>query len=171
MVLVQRHASLIPTRESGESRDLQRWDIDQVKGLLAILPELYPGGDVWLESRLDDVLGGHARCTVVEKGNELAGVAIETPKAEGRLKLSTFFVADGHRNCGVGGSLMRTLHDRWVCEGIEQVHVTVAEQNYRQVKRVFEPVGFLTVAHELDRYGAGRNEFVMTCLVAEGKRR
>lgn len=170
MVLVQRSVSRPSARESTRSRDLQRRDVDQVEELLAVLPRLYPGGDVWLRRRLGDALIGRARCTVVESGGELAGVAIETPKADGRLKLSTFLIADEYRNCGIGGAFIRTLHDRWAREGIEQVHVTVAEQNHHQVKRVFEPVGFLTVAHEIDRYGAGRNEFVMTCLPAEDKR-
>ena len=64
----------------------------------------------------------------------------------------------------VGGTFIRLLHDRWIDENIDQVHVTVAESRHDQVRRAFEPVGFLTVAHEIDRYGPGRTEYVMTCL-------
>lgn len=147
-----------------EPRDLSCSDLSEVRSLLAVLPELYPGGDTWLDGRLDDALAGRARCTLVEVDNVIAGVAIETPKAFDRLKLSTFLIADEYRNGGVGGFLIRLLHDRWVREAATQVHVTVAEHHHDQVRRVFAPVGFLTVAHELERYGPGRNEYVMTCL-------
>ncbi|ORV87879.1 hypothetical protein AWC12_16210 [Mycolicibacterium iranicum] len=94
-------------------------------------------------------------------------MAIETPKGFGRLKLSTFLIADEFRNCGVGGTFIRNLHDRWVHEGVQQVHVTVAEHHHDSVHRAFAPVGFLTVAHEPDRYGPERSEYVMACLPTE----
>ncbi|AMY20796.1 hypothetical protein HQ606_11755 [Rhodococcus kroppenstedtii] len=97
----------------------------------------------------------------------MAGVAIETPKGSGRLKLSTFLIADEFRNCGLGGTFIRALHDRWVLERVQQVHVTVAENNHDQLNRALRPVGFLTVAHEWHRYGPERSEYVMTCLPTE----
>lgn len=164
MVLVHRPSSRSPLLQRPVPRDLRPGDLEQVQSLLAVLPELYPDGDVWLHRRLQDALDGRARCTLVEVDSTVAGVAIETPKAFDRLKLSTFLIADEHRNGGVGGSFIRFLRDRWVSERVNQVHVTVAESHHDQVQRVFEPVGFLTVAHEIDRYGPGRSEYVMTCL-------
>jgi len=145
-------------------RILRPEDVDRVQSVLAVLPDLYPGGETWLQRRLDDALAGRARCTVVEVHRTVAGVAIETPKPLGCLKLSTFLVGDEYRNRGVGSSFARFLRARWTLERVEQVHVTVAEQNFEQVRRTFEPVGFLTVAHEIARYGPGRNEYVMSCL-------
>lgn len=145
-------------------RDLRPDDVERVQSLLTVLPDLYPGGETWLRHRLNDALAGRARCTLVEVDNTVAGVAIETPKALGRLKLSTFLIADEYRNVGVGGSFIQFLRDRWRSERVDQVHVTVADQHHDQVRRIFEPVGFTTMAHEANRYGPGRNEYVMICL-------
>lgn len=170
-MLVHTPTKLPMLLERPQSRDLRPDDLERVQSLLAVLPELYPDGDTWLQHRLDDALAGRARCTLVEVGNAVAGVAIETPKALDRLKLSTFLIADEYRNGGVGGAFIRFLHHRWVRERIDQVHVTVAGRHHGQVQRAFEPVGFLTVAHEIDRYGPGRDEYVMTCLPSEEHRR
>ncbi|OMB93219.1 hypothetical protein A5732_16850 [Mycobacterium colombiense] len=156
--------------ERAHVRDLRPKDVERVQALLAVLPQLYPNGDTWLQRRLDGALAGRARCTLVEVDEVLAGVAIETPKAPGRVKLSTFLIAAEYREAGVGSAFIRFLRDRWVSERLDQVYVTVAESHHAQVQRVFEPVGFLTVAHELDRYGPGRNEYVMTCLLSEDHR-
>ncbi|QZT57122.1 GNAT family N-acetyltransferase [Mycolicibacterium austroafricanum] len=164
MVLVHQARQLPVALRRPQVRDLRPEDLPAVRSLLTVLPELYPQGETWLHHRLEDALAGRARCTLAEVGNAVAGVAIETPKAFGRLKLSTFLIADEHRNSGVGGTFIRLLHDRWIDENIDQVHVTVAESRHDQVRRAFEPVGFLTVAHEIDRYGPGRTEYVMTCL-------
>jgi GNAT superfamily N-acetyltransferase len=164
VVFVRPPVTLPALAARPKPRDLLRDDLPRVQSLLAVLPQLYPAGDTWLDHRLDDVLAGRARCTLVEVGDVVAGVAIETPKAFDRLKLSTFLIADEYRNAGVGGSLIRFLHDRWVRDAVGQVHVTVSEHHHEQVRRAFAPVGFLTVAHEVDRYGPGRNEYVMTCL-------
>lgn len=167
MVLVPSPGKPPAVRGRPQSRDLIHDDLRRVQSLLAVLPHLYPAGDTWLDRRLDDVLAGRARCTLVEVDNVVAGVAIETPKAFDRIKLSTFLIAEEYRNAGVGGSLIRFLHGRWVHDAVGQVHVTVAEHHHDQVRRAFAPVGFLTVAHEVDRYGPGRNEYVMTCLPTE----
>jgi hypothetical protein len=167
VVLVPPSAKLPALLGRPKPRDLIRDDLPRVQSLLAVLPELYPEGGAWLDRRLDDVLAGRARCTLVEVDDVVAGVAIETPKAFDRFKLSTFLVADEYRNAGVGGSLIRFLHGRWVRDAVGQVHVTVAEHHHDHVRRAFAPVGFLTVAHEVDRYGPGRSEYVMTCLPTE----
>lgn len=167
MVLTNRPLSLPARMGRPTTRDLERADLPCVKGLLAVLPELYPNGGAWLKRRLDDALAGTARCTLVEIDDALAGVAIETPKGFGGLKLSTFLIGEEFRNCGVGGTFIRTLHDRWIHERVQQVHVTVAEQHHDNVQRAFAPVGFLTVAHEPGRYGPERSEYVMTCLPTE----
>lgn len=149
------------------TRELKRDDLTRARELLTVLPTLYPDGGAWLERRLDDAMEGRARCTLVEVDNALAGIAIETPKGSARLKLSTFLIADEFRNCGLGGTFIRALHDRWVNDRVQQVHVTVAEHHHDQLNRAFSPVGFLTVAHEQDRYGPQRSEYVMTCLPTE----
>jgi ribosomal protein S18 acetylase RimI-like enzyme len=163
MELHQR-PTVVTFSRSPQVRRLQRDDVAQVTAILSILPDLYPGGDEWLNRRLIDALEGRARCTLLAVDKQLAGVAIETPKGAGRLKLSTFYVADEFRNGGHGGSLIRVLRDQWVADRLAEVYLTVAEQNHEQLRRVFEPVGFLTLTCENDRYGTDRNEYVMTCL-------
>jgi len=162
-----RQRSTARQRLSMQVRDLRRDDVPQVTSMLSVLPTLYPNGDAWLSRRLADVLVGDARCTLLDVGHQLAGVAIESPKAAGRLKLSTFLIADEFRNAGMGGAFIRHLKDRWVAEELAEVYVTVADQNHDQVLRAFNPVGFLTLTCEKDRYGAGRREYVLTCLPSE----
>lgn len=166
-MLIHRSQSLPARMERPTTRDLERDDLLCVQELLTVLPKLYPKGSVWLERRLDDALLGSARCTLVDVDGAVAGVAIETPKGFGRLKLSTFLIAEEFRNRGVGGTFLRALHDRWIYERVQQVHVTVAEHHHDHLQRAFAPVGFLTVAHEPDRYGPERSEYVMTCLPTE----
>src|SRR5258708_7659381 len=46
-------------------RPYDREDRMKVFGLLSELPRIYPGGYCWLDQRLQEVLAGKARCTVV----------------------------------------------------------------------------------------------------------
>src|SRR4051794_30285679 len=109
VVHTPRPSTLRTLFQRPQPRDVRADDLDQVRSLLAVLPELYPGGETWLQHRLNDALAGRARCTLVEVDNLVAGVAIEIPKALNRLKLSTFLIADDYRNGGIGGSFIRFL--------------------------------------------------------------
>lgn len=153
------------------TRELHYVDITAVTELLADLPQLYPGGDTWLQRRLVDVLAGDARCTLVGFDKHLAGLSIETPKAADRIKLSTFMIASEYRGNGIGTWFAQRLWRRWLDEQISQVHVTVDEHQHEPLAHVLAPVGFLTVARMADRYGPGRTECVMTCIPTEHTRR
>jgi GNAT superfamily N-acetyltransferase len=138
-------------------------DLARVSALLRELPDLYPGGDRWLVRRLAEALNGRARVTVAVLRADASvpvGVTIETPKSDGRLKLSTLFVAPAARGGGVGTRLMRAADARWTREGVRRVHVTADESRAGDVERVISPHGFRQVAVEPGRYGQGRSEVV-----------
>ena len=67
-------------------------EVDRVGVMLREIPLLYPGGKQWLGKRLDDVVEGHASCTLAVTESDLAGLTIETPKGKRRTKLSTIYV-------------------------------------------------------------------------------
>ena len=145
-------------------RELEPADIAGVTALLAVIPNLYPDGERWLRSRLTDALAGRARCTVATSHDALAGVAIETPKANRRIKLSTYVIDSGHQRLGIGVDLMAHLRERWVEEAAGEVYVTVADGVMPTVEATFRKGGFTRTALEQNRYGLGRHEHVMTWL-------
>src|SRR4051812_11860987 len=84
-----------------------------LRDLAPVLAAAYPGGDHWLARRLDDVAAGAAKCDMVCTGNHLAAIAIETPKGERKIKLSTLWVADAVRGRGLGARLLDHCRRSW----------------------------------------------------------
>ena len=146
-------------------RPYEQGDRALVHEFLRDLPRLYPAGDVWLAQRLDTCLIGGPRCTLVECGSEVAALAIETPKANGSLKLSTFFVAPAFRRCGLGALLSEALQARWVGEGWDEVYVTCDESVHGALASLWAPLGFMTFAAVPGRYRQGSTEMVMRALL------
>ena len=142
-------------------RSYEAADRYQVKKLLSGLPALYPNGDTWLERRLGELQDPGPRCTVVQRGPEIVGVAIETPKPRNRLKLSTLFIATGARREGHGSHLLAFLCDRWDRESLDVVTVTAAQELMPGVGAFFETADFEHFLTALDRYGLDRHEVVM----------
>ena len=132
-----------------------------MRALSAPLAAQYPGGDAWLRRRLADAEHGRARCHLQWDGGSVAGVAIETPKGPGRLKLSTLWIAPGARGRGLGRVLVDHCAKGWRRDGIDRVHVTVGEDALPEIAGVLRPHGFALVAREPDRYGPGRDESVL----------
>lgn len=150
-------------------RPLTSEDVLGVKDVLSVLPVLYPGGADWLDNRLMDALEGRARCTVADLDGEIAAVAIETPKAGNRLKLSTILVTPTFRGQGIGTRLAGQLAAGWEREKISEVYVTVAHTEHDRLSALLYPIGFTTVALEWDRYGTGRHEYILSALPTHGK--
>lgn len=133
-----------------------------LRDLLPVLDPIYPGFDVWLDSRLQDVLAGVARCNLARDLHGLRAIAIETPKGPGCLKLSTIWVADRARGNGLGSRLLSDCRNRWVQAGLDRVWVTVSPFAYLPVSRLLVTNGFRQTAVDPDRYGKGRPEAVFT---------
>ncbi|MBI2987639.1 MAG: GNAT family N-acetyltransferase [Deltaproteobacteria bacterium] len=133
--------------------------------LLSVLPSLYPGGTSWLDHRLDDVLGGKARCTVAVTDGAPVGITIETPKEPHKLKLSTIYVCPSFRGLGIGTRLLRQCGENWLKGDIEQVSVTADVRRTGTVLPLFMSFGFRPIAIERGRYGPDRDEMVFTWLL------
>jgi GNAT superfamily N-acetyltransferase len=129
--------------------------------LAPLLATNYPQGDLWLSRRLDDVQDGRAAAHLALAGRQLAGIAIETPKRAGQLKLSTLWVAPGRRGHGLGGQLVDRCVDRWLSGGVPRAWVTVGAGARESVGALLTGHGFRETAMEPDRYGPGRHEWVL----------
>ncbi len=148
---------------------LKRWAIrpyedewlSVMKALAPILRRNYPSGDQWLSRRLDDVQAGGARAYLAFVETSLRGVAIETPKPKGQVKLSTLWVAPEDRNVGVGGALLDCCVQNWLQAGTPRSWVTVGATARDSLTRLLIPRGFRETAVEFQRYGPDRHEWVL----------
>jgi GNAT superfamily N-acetyltransferase len=132
--------------------------------LLEPLRRLYPGGERWLASRLDDVLAGHAAAFCAVLHGVVVGVTIVTPKRHSQMKLSTVFVADDAREMGVGSALVDAAVRYADAEAVSEMWVTVAHHVASQLSGVLTRSGFIETAFVRNRYGDGRHEVVYTRL-------
>ena len=164
-----------PARHSGAllvGTDRSRWNLSYrpysradrtlVFEMLPMIGQLYPGGVGWLNRKLNDVEDGRARCTLVQLGRWPAGLAIETPKGQRHVKLSTLVVPTAFRGKGVGTGLVSWLCAKWLSDDIETTHLTMPLAAANSVKPVFLACGFQDTAVCRDRYGNDRHELVMS---------
>lgn len=150
---------------------LREWHVRALTGddwqpvMQALAPTLaahYPGGHQWLSRRLDDVVDGRAFAWIVGAPNrEPAGVAIETPKGPGRLKLSTLWVAPALRGAGIGAALRDFCIGRWLETDVDSAWLTAGAATVADIGRLLLPAGFEFTCCLPDRYGPGRHEWVL----------
>ena len=136
--------------------------LPQVGDALGFLPELYPGGDLWLSRKIADIRKERSRCLVAVAVAQqvLAGVAIETFKSPGVVKLSTFYVETDSRRKGVGTAMLERLTGRWRVEGVRHAYVTVASTKAEELEPLLLRHDFVCRTVHEGRYGMGRNEHV-----------
>lgn len=135
------------------------WSLSVEKSL-AFLPDLYPGGDRWLKKRLVDINEERARCLLAVTPTKLLGVAIQTPKQFGVVKLSTFYIERGHRAKGVGATMLTVLTAAWRSENVRKAYVTVASTKVAELEPLLRRFGFECVKVHNGRYGISRDEFI-----------
>lgn len=131
-----------------------------VTALGPVLAREYPGGDQWLARRLDDVADGTAHAHLVDRDAEVIGVAIESPKGETGVKLSTLWVKPHFRGHGIGRTLVRTCTDRWSKNRVSRGWITANAHAVADVGRLVLDEGFSYTCLERDRYGTGRHEWI-----------
>jgi ribosomal protein S18 acetylase RimI-like enzyme len=136
-------------------------DHSAVASLLKDLPSTYPGGDLWLHRRLQDVKSFKAFCTVVLVRGVLAGLTIEVEKGERRRKLSTVFVDPAFRGAGLGSLLLRNCSRTWEKCELDEVFVTVRSTKLHDTGVFLMLNGFQAIAIEKDRYGDGNDEAIL----------
>jgi hypothetical protein len=135
-------------------------DREQVFSLLSFLPTLYPGGYEWLDRRLEEVLLGAARCTLARVSRRIAGIAIETPKGNGIVKLSTIFVDPKFRHRRIGTALLRNCTNLWRLDSIENCYITADHRIAPDLSPLLAKFSFKEKSVISNRYGPGRHEVV-----------
>jgi GNAT superfamily N-acetyltransferase len=128
--------------------------------LLGFLPALYPGSFEWLDRRLEQILEGKGRCTVVNLSGRIAGITIESPKTARTVKLSTIFVDAHFRGRRVGTALLADCCNRWRQELVKSCHVTADYRIARDLSPLLKQFSFKETAMLMNRYGPGRHEVV-----------
>lgn len=128
--------------------------------LAPALDRLYPGGSSWLERKLDEIETGRSGAFVVRHRSTLAGVAIETPKEAGRVKLSTLWVHRAFRRRGIGEALLSQRCEHWRLKETPRVDVTCASSVSQGLTPLFHALGFSLFQIDRNRYGEGRHEYV-----------
>lgn len=128
--------------------------------LAPVLSESYPGGDLWLSSRFDQILDGKVRATVLPMECGIGAISIETPKSRARMKLSTFWVHPALRGRRIGTQLLRMSVDRWAIDGVDDAYITCAVEAATSLAPLLHASDFRLAALDRDRYGQGRHEVV-----------
>lgn len=151
---------LLPPRLQLNHTNDNSWHSD-VRNLLDFLPVLYPGGEQWLDARLRLIdEGGAVAHLVRDSAGALIGVLLGIAKESRRFKVSTLYVAPGHRGTGIGRTLIDSalLHARQA--ECEEIYITGATTVRDELSPLLSSRGFVRVATEKDRYGVGRDEDV-----------
>ena len=141
-------------------RLVDRPDRGQVTRLLRRLGQSYPGGLTWLDRRLDDVEAGRAGLLQAMRGQDLAGLALCTPKGPHHEKLSTFMVDPRYRREGLGRALIGRLQTSWLDRDIDEARMTVDLRD-AATWGFFLAHGFEAVGGAQVDYGAGRTDLVL----------
>ena len=144
-------------------RRYQPTDLRQVTQLTSgVLERLYPTGGEWLNRKFHRSNRARMACMLAVAGGALLGLTIETIMGFRRRKLSTILVDDATRGVGVGTALLESCLERWRREFLKEVSVTVSLQVVGVVALLLVPKGFQYRALERCRYGAGRDEVILT---------
>jgi ribosomal protein S18 acetylase RimI-like enzyme len=132
----------------------------QAVGIL--VDSLYPSGATKLERRCLDAVAGKAIGHVVTMpGEPVVGFAMETPKGNRTVKLSTIWIAPNARRRGIGSSLVSKLILGWHQRGVDRAYVTARVGIHDEILASFSALGFKLAAIEKDRYGIERHEAVV----------
>ena len=132
-----------------------------MRAVAPLLSKNYPGGGLWLGDRLHDVSEGRAFAHLAVCEARVCGIAVESPKAPGEVKLSTLWVASDVRGRRIGSRLLLRCLTRWQTAAVRKAWVTANDDVIDSISGLVLPVGFQVTAIERDRYGAGRDEWVL----------
>jgi hypothetical protein len=128
----------------------------------ATVDSLYPLGRAKLTDRCLDAISGRASGTVVLQDGHVHAFSMESPKGAGRVKLSTLWVHPHVRERGICRALIAHLCQGWLRLGIVNVYLTVRQGIHEPMLRALSDFGFKLEVVVPDRYGAGRNEVVLS---------
>ena len=88
------------------------------------------------------------------------GAAIQSPKGQGRLKLSTLWIAPEYRGRGAGGLLLDKLVAQWRRAELLEVWVTTDLFHHHDLWPTIRRVGFESTTVVRAKYGPERDEVV-----------
>jgi GNAT superfamily N-acetyltransferase len=156
-----RGAQLANPQRIFRLRPFRASDCVAIASSLTDIPALYPGGDIWLHRRLEDVVAHKAICTVAFVRRRLVGLTLEIQKGQGRRKLSTIFVNPAFRGLGVGSLLLENCFRSWEIAELEEAIVTVRLARMTSTGAFLLRNGFKRIAIQRNRYGYGQDEAIL----------
>jgi hypothetical protein len=142
---------------------VSRWriaDRANLRRFLFFVPELYPGGEEWLERRMDDFRLGTASCVVIHRADTVLGVIIDAEKGRFSRKICNFYLSPVIRGLGLGSILLDRRIAQWKFDSIEEASITVASARERYIAHLLVSRGFKRAAICPARYGPNRDEVV-----------
>ena len=145
-------------------RPMQPQDLDAVHALETVLfPE-----DAWPRAMFDEELAHPTRqYWVVTRDRDVvayAGMMCIPPVAD----VQTIAVASAHEGRGLGGTLLRVLHESAVRGGATEMMLEVRADNPR-AQALYRRFGYTHIHTRAHYYGPGHHAFIMRCeLVPEG---
>jgi GNAT superfamily N-acetyltransferase len=138
-----------------------RSDLPPLEVLLATNRELYPAFPAWLSRTWIECDSGQAQCIVAtDSRDRVVGVTIDKPKADGRQKLATLYVAPSDRGHGLGRALLGAVVGSWHDINIARGYVTCRKGRGAALTHLLANQGFEHIGSALDRYGRGQHEDV-----------
>lgn len=149
-----------PQRPSAQLRDYGRDDRWAVLHLLSFLPDLYPGGERWLETSLRSVDPCLRPVRLAELGGRIVGISIFKVRDSARAKLSTIWVAPEARGRRVGSLLLDDAVKRAERLALDSVTITVRDRLDPQIRPLLTRYRFHREAIESNRYGRGAHEVI-----------
>jgi len=142
-----------------EIRPITEADHPNVVAFLLESAPLYPGIEEWCRGKvLPDLLEGRRLGLMMEEAGSLAGLTIAKPGR--RAKLCSIRVRDRYRNEGWGKHLLRSMAERLLHHGAQEIYVTVSEALEEAHRMFFEGLGFAQCGRLRDKYLKGTDELV-----------
>ena len=127
----------------------------------SVVDDLYPNGREKLMAKLLLNTALRDNSFVVALDGEIVAYAAETPKANQRLKLSTFWVREDMRRRGIGRRLIELMVPRWREAGLAECYVTVRLGREQELLALLSKYGFSFGEVVPNLYGPGRDEVVL----------
>jgi len=153
-------------REQLLIRPAREQDFGAIRDFLIESSHLYPGIDLWWDSRVaPEAKSGHRVILVIDDGLSLQGLFIGKPGPS--VKICTLRLREEVRRQGIGRALITEGFHSLLVPDAHTVRVTISEGAEEGCLAFFESIGFRRRAIERNRYRKGLDEFIYSSSAAE----
>ncbi len=136
----------------------------EVKDILMSLKKYYPDIEKWWDKKESKKINeGRDKCLIVlDKENNVVGIAISGFEREGIAKLKTFKLTEGFGGYSLGVVLLKKVLNYWMKKRVRRIFVTFAEEELEELRGFFDKFGFLLDGIEPHFYRPGKTEYHMS---------